>query len=285
MVEYTGNMVTILSCSDCNVKCKHCYISYSGKFEGENLANLVTKLRKKYTVRINGAEPLIHEDYLKAFSLSGQYGPLTNGLVFKNNYEYLDKIKEAGMRELYISYHFDFHDQVSLVDKKYLQELFKEIKKRGLNFVIMCTITSKNYMNIPQYCKQAVEFGASAIKFTNFLKQGKAKNMDSDLILSESQLKEFFRLLHIERQKYDKNEFEVKRCGSFGKDLYKSSNFKCVSGTDNLCISPSGDVYPCVFLAKPGYEIGKVIDDKIYISKDWLNDGSKCLAKEECNTL
>lgn len=285
-VKYTGKMVTIMSCSDCNVRCKHCYISYKGNFQAQELNEMVNTLKKRYEVRINGAEPLIHKDFLEAYKSSGQYGPLTNGLVFKNNLEYLDQIKSVGMRELYISYHFDFHDDVSLVPKDYLEQLFKEIKARGLNFVIMCTLTSKNYNKIEEYCDKAYHLGASAIKFTNFLKQGNATGMDNNLVLSEKDLKEFFRLIHNVRQKYDKEVFEIKRCGSFGPELYREkNNFKCVAGINNLCITPDKKVYPCVFLAKPGYEIGYYKDGEIFISSEFVNDSKKCLAHDILNKI
>lgn len=283
MKEFLGKNVTIMSCSDCNIKCKHCYISYKGNFTAEQLINLATELKKKYIVRINGTEPLLHKDFLDTYKLLGQYGALTNGLVFKNNYKYLDELKSKGIKELKISYHFDFHNTVSKVDKLYLHELFKEIKKRNMNFDIMCTVTSLNYKNIPQYCEEAFNLGASAIKFTNFLNQGNAQNMDKNLILNKSQLNHFFEILHSIRQKYDKEVFKIKRCGSFGDDINHESNFKCIAGTDMVCITPDLNVYSCIFLAKPGFEIGKVINNKIYIYDEYYNDGKKCCAYDKLN--
>ncbi len=57
-----------MSCSDCNTNCKHFYISYSysGNFSGDTLYTIAYKLIKNgYSVLINGAEPLLHEDYLE----------------------------------------------------------------------------------------------------------------------------------------------------------------------------------------------------------------------------
>ena len=275
MKEYSGNMVTIMSCSDCNVKCKHCYISYKGNFDEKSLFDLVKILSKKYTIRINGSEPLIHSGYLKSYKRAKQHGPLTNGLIFKNNYGYLDEIKKYGMSELYISYHFDWHDSISKVDKKYLINLFSEIKKRKLNFVIMCSITSKNYNKILDYCNEAFNFGASGIKFTNFLQQGNATNLNKNLILSKKQKAMFFKLLNIARESYNEKVFFIRRCGSFGPDKNNVDKFNCIAGINNICITPDLNVYPCVFLAKPGNEIGRVIDNKIMIYDWFTNDGNR----------
>lgn len=34
MKEFSGRNVTIMSCSDCNTRCKHCYVSYKGNIDG-----------------------------------------------------------------------------------------------------------------------------------------------------------------------------------------------------------------------------------------------------------
>lgn len=162
-IEYVGKLVTVMSCSDCNVNCSHCYISYTGNFSAEDLKNTVLLLSERYDVRINGAEPLIHPDYLDSYAAIRQYGPLTNRLVFRDNYNYLDDIKNAGMKEIHISYHFDFHDKVSIVSKSYLEELFKEISRRGLDLILMCTLTKENYKSLDLYCSEAVRFGAKKL--------------------------------------------------------------------------------------------------------------------------
>lgn len=282
-IEYSGKMVTIMSCSDCNVNCKHCYISYTGNFSAENLLSTVLHLKKKYIVRINGSEPLIHPQYIASFKAIGQYGPLTNGLIFQNNFTYLKEIKEAGMSEIHISYHFDIHDKVSSVDKEYLECLFEEIRKHGLKLIIMCTLSKENYERIEYYCQEAVRLGAKGIKFTNLLKQGNAQSIKSISTLSKDDLIKFFKLLKLVRLKYDKSELNIKRCGSFGPDLAYNSNFRCIAGVDNVCITPDYKVYPCIFLSKPGMEIGYFDGERIYIDYSYVNKGDQCIVKELLN--
>ena len=68
-VEYSGSEVMIMTCSDCNAKCKHCYIGYSGNFDGDELFALCKKLSEKYRVQINGTEVLLHPEFFKSIKL------------------------------------------------------------------------------------------------------------------------------------------------------------------------------------------------------------------------
>ena len=66
--------------------------------------------------------------------------------------------------------------------------------------------------------------------------------------------------------------------GLFGKDtLGIKSNFNCPAGIDDITITPDNLVYPCFFIAKKGFEIGKYEDGIIKIFKEF-----KCNRQEEC---
>ena len=280
---YDGKIVNIMSCTKCNANCEHCYISYSGNLDGDELYDMVLKLKDKYEIYINGSEPLINREYLKSYALSSYSSPITNGLVFYNNFAYIDTLKNYGIDNLRISYHFDMHEQISPVPKKFLEQLFKEIKKRNVKLTIMCSLSKINYQNLEQYCEMAKNFGADAIKFTNFISQGKAKEMDKSLFLDKYDYDIFFELLHKARSKYDKKVLEIQRCGSFGEDTYGMSNFICDAGIDFVCITPDKKVYPCIFFCQAGNEIGYYNDGNIYITNEFKNAHTKCLAKEKYN--
>lgn len=280
---YTGKNVTIMSCTRCNASCEHCYISYTGNLDGDELYEMVDKLKDKHEININGAEPLINRDYLKSYALANYSSPITNGLVFYNNFDYIDELKEYGINNLRISYHFDMHEKISPVPKTFLEELFKEIKKRNVKLTIMCSLSKNNYQNLEKYCEMAKQMGADAIKFTNFINQGKAKKMNEDLFLDEDDYNKFFELIHKARTKYDKSVLEIQRCGSFGNDTYGKSNFLCDAGVDFVCVTPDKNVYPCLFFCQPGNEIGYYEDGNIYITKEVDNPKIKCLAREKYN--
>ena len=50
-----------------------------------------------------------------------------------------------------------------------------------------------------------------------------------------------------------------------------------------VVITPDNKIYSCLFLAKPGLEIGELIDGKIMLNDTIKNDGNFSRAQEKCN--
>lgn len=280
---YTGKIVKILSCSNCNANCKHCYISFNGNFSAQQLTEVVNNLIERHEVRINGTEPLLHKEYLEALKKTRQQLILTNGLVFRNNYEYISELLNYNINTIGISYHFDIHDSISPVNREYLDVLFQEIIKRGLEVQIMTTITSQNYQNILKYCEYCYNHNIRKIRFTNFINQGNATKLDENLILDDKERQTFFQTIDEARNIYPKNILEIQRCGSFGKNESSDKTFKCDAGINSVVMTPDLKVYPCLFFAKPGNEIGYYQDGQIYISNNYENDETQCKALLKLN--
>lgn len=284
MREFKGNKVVIMSCSDCNTRCEHCYISYNGNFTGDHLFRVADNLMKSgVSVFISGTEPLMHQDFLRTYQLVGQHHALTNGLIFQNNsFDYLDEINSYGINALNISYHFDLHDQISKVPKVFLLELWREIVNKGMSFTINCTISTFNMHKIIEYCEEALSYGAFRIRFTNLLKQGNACALDEKLILSYSQIDEVIVSINKARKLFPKEKLYIERCGSFGANI-KTPKFHCPAGNDTVVLAPNLMVYPCVFTVQRGKEIGFYSNGKIYINEEWKNNGEQCIALFELN--
>lgn len=276
--EFDGNLVKIMSCSNCNTRCKHCYISYKGSFLPNELLDIVRVLKKNYKIKINGTEPLLTPEYLESFSEAGEEIVLTNGLVFKDNYDYLDDIRNAGIKRVCISYHFELHDLISTVDKEYLRNLFPIVRRRGLNLEIMTTISSLNYNKVLEYCEKALKMGANFIHFTNYMVQGNAKNIDDGLVLSDEQRKVFFRQIMEARDRYSKDVLTITRCGTFDKNPFEKDGgkFRCLAYNEMVVLTPELKVYPCNFQASPGNEIGFYKDGKIFVRDDLKFDSKEC---------
>lgn len=283
LMEYTGKKVTFLCTSACNINCEHCYICYRGQRDPNDLLESVKKLKNKYKIMLNGAEVLTNPEYLSSYKEIGQPWVLTNGLALLNP-NIIDALIENNIKSVSLSYHFGIHDSISNVKTSQLLDIINIIKVSGLEFRFLTTITSENYQLIPEICNETYEMGAKGIMFTNFMRQGNGINLSKNLILSKDQLKEFFKYIAYVRSIYNKDDLIIERSGTFGRDLDSiNDHFSCDCGVDRVYITPDNNVYPCIFLTKPGYEIGKYIDGRIMISNTFENDHNVCITSEICN--
>lgn len=271
-----------MSCSSCNTKCKHCYISYKGDMTGEDLYDMCKSLKDRYKIIINGTEVLLHDDYFKALILSDQKRILTNGIKIYQDDSILEKVKEAGIYNVAMSYHYG--NEVSEVPKMVVEKSIEYIKRRKMNPELMCTITKDNYDKIEEICEKTVELGVKTLRLFNCINTGNCLENQKDISLNSNQLKIFFTKLKKMRSLYNKEELKIKRNGAFGIDLTSEScNFRCTAGVDEVVITPDGKVYPCIFLTAPQYQIGIYKDSDIQLFYDIINDGRSCIAHDEYN--
>ncbi len=276
--KYEGNRVILMACSKCNVACKHCYIGYTGNRTPEELEKLAKYYSEKYKiVRIDGAEPLVDLGYLSSYKIVGQDWIMTNGLRIFKEPEIIDLLKESGIKTVFMSYHFGIQDSLNGITNEMLNEVIKMLRAKGLRVVLMTTITNKNANEALNICDTAYELGASGIEFNKIFIQGRAKNL-TDIKLNLDDYNAFFTQIKQAREKYDINDLEVRRSGTFGVDtVYEPNRFQCSAGVKKVCITPDNKVYGCTCICKPGYEVGEIINGEIYLYNDFYNDRTWCL--------
>lgn len=276
--KYEGNRVILMACSKCNVACKHCYIGYTGNRTPEELEQLAKYYSEKFKiVRIDGAEPLVDLGYLRSYKIVGQDWIMTNGLRIYKEPEIIDLLNENGIKNVFMSYHFEIQDSLNGITNNMLNTVIQLLRSKGIRVVLMTTITNQNAKDTLKICDNAYNLGASGIEFNKIFIQGRAKNL-VNIGLDKNDYDSFFTQLQLARDKYDINELEVRRSGTFGCDTVNTTNrFQCSAGVKKVCITPDNKVYGCTCICKPGYEIGEIIDGDIYLYSDFENDRSWCL--------
>ena len=276
--KYEGNRVILMACSKCNVACKHCYIGYTGNRTPEELEQLAKYYSEKFKiVRIDGAEPLVDLGYLRSYKIVEQDWIMTNGLRIYKEPEIIDLLKENGIKNVFMSYHFEIQDSLNGITNDMLNTVIQLLRSKGIRVVLMTTITNQNAKDTLKICDNAYNLGASGIEFNKIFIQGRAKNL-VNIGLDTNDYDNFFTQLQLARDKYDINELEVRRSGTFGCDTVNTPNrFQCSAGVKKVCITPDNKVYGCTCICKPGYEIGEIIDGDIYLYSDFENDRSWCL--------
>jgi len=284
MYEYNGKNVMIMLCSKCNIKCKHCYIKYKGDFDPKDAMNLIKHLQERYVVSLNGTEPILNKEYFPLFKMCNQHKIMTNGLELLRNPSLIDELKKYDINEIGLSYHFGIHEDLSIVKTEDLNRLIKFLKENNFKVKLMTSLNKHNYKHINQICESASSMGADYIKFTNMINQGNAQNLDDNDLLNKEQLIEVLDDIDHARQKYDKDKFTIKRCGTFGPHRERK-NFECIAGKDIVIITPSLDVYKCIFDIDAGNAIGYVKDNRILLFNNPKSDTSYCEVLKKYNNI
>jgi len=261
MEKYNGKYVTIMLCSQCNNNCKHCYIRYSGRFTDEELAKLIPVLNQKYTIILNGTEPILFPEYFKYFKMVNEHRILTNGIEILKNPSIISQLLENEINEVWLSYHFEIQDKISRINEDELNKVIQILKQNKFIVKLMCSLSIHNYQNISKICKKAIEIGADKIKFTNFISQGNAKDsFNNQEFLSQEQINQVLHDINKTREITLKKDLIIQRCGTFGPNQNKN-NFQCLAGQDMIVLTPNGKIYECVFDISNDSCIGYIDDD------------------------
>lgn len=279
--EFKGEKITICLTSFCNAKCQHCYIDYHGKWDINELRNIIPALRQKYKIALNGAEVLTNPDYLELYALAGEHNLLTNGLAIVNNPNLMKEMQKYGIDHVSISYHFG--STVSAIPSKTIEQAIKLLQANGFEVEIMTTISKENYKHIEAMCKKTHMLGVRELYLINYLCRGNA-HLRSELSLSTSEIIEFIELLHKVRSHFPKDELYIERSGTFDShDYLTKSTFECYAAHKEVAITPDKRIYPCIFCIDKPYQIGHLCNDQLLVSKtliDKLPNMQGCMA---CN--
>ena len=282
-MEYSGTKVTIMCCSTCNVKCKHCYIEFNNDIDSYTLSNMINALKDRYEVSLNGSELLLNKEYIRLLKLIEQDRVLTNGLILHNNIDLMEFLSENDIKWICMSYHFKLHDIVSQVDKHIIVDNIKLLKERGFKIELMTTISIDNFNEVDNMVIEAISMGADCIRFTNLFNEGRTVANLNSKILNDSQINAFFDQFYEAKEKY-KDLILVRRSGTFSRDYRKEkSSYFCPSEVDTVAIGPNMKVYPCPFLVKEGFEIGYYENGKIIIEDEYLHCKDSCLLQDILN--
>jgi len=281
--EHKGEEVIFMATDRCNAKCKHCHLEFKGSFKGERLQELAGNATKKHSiVELNGAEVLLHPEYLPVLDQINQNWVLTNGIEIARNPRILETARNNGIDTVGLSHHFDSQESLSPVRASMLEDVSKTVLDAGLKLRLLTAVNQDNYKNIIPICDRATKLGASIISFFNMVKSGNAHDL-ANSFLTDEQMQECLALIEQARSMYDVDVLKVGRSGTFGAQDGKEKKFKCTAGHNLVVVTPDEKVKPCMFLSGPQYEIGHIEDGSIVIDKELHHDGSKCLVHEIAN--
>ncbi len=281
MREFDGIRVKVVATSQCNVRCKHCYIGYTGKRSAEELMEISDNLLKKYEVRFDGSELLTDMDYLPVFKHVGQTYVCSNGKIFTEKIDSLmNHLKNNGVVNIYLSYHMGMQAQYSQIKAEDLDRIIPILIENGFFVGLMSTFSKRNINMLVAFVEKARELKVEVAQVNPLIIQGRAKysNFMNDIL---SQKDRQYILAECERLSSIYSDLKIEPGKAF--EEWNPGITHCKSVTRKVWLGLDNKIYPCVFLIDPKYAIGEYINEKIMIYDDVCWNSTRCSAMAYSN--
>lgn len=269
--------VVLYATTDCNHKCAHCFLEHNQTWVPDKLERISSILSGKCLVHINGAENLLHPEFLAAYKAAGQKFIFTNGLVFlgPNAERIIELLRKNGITDIRLSHHFQATTALTAVPEKTVELITEDLINKGFNVHYNTTITEDNYRFLAENCSKAYELGVKRIKFFPLKKIGRAKDASCIQGLDFEQMTSFYELLTEQRKKYPIDRLALKVSGDLSEIAKK---FTCTFGKHSYAVTPDMRVHGCVYSISNIPPIGHMLDDgTIIIDNEIAHDCKKCI--------
>lgn len=275
--------IFLLVTTECNWNCSHCYLEHNKKMSYEQANEIIKSLGNKYKITLLGGEILTNPEFIKLFPLINQDYLLTNGLALYQFPVLFDQLIENRIRTLSFSYYFDYDEYFCGVPQNIVKSTIVQSAKRKMNITLNTVIANFNYTGIEKMCEEAIELGASVLKFHNYINIGNAEH-NSDYLLTQDQIDYFFSELIRLRKKYN-NLITLKYHRSFGgcpgtaEETMIANNRLCWAGTEYIVIDSEYNIFSCPFVMHKGLEIGYYRNGKLFKTNGLIEENRReCIA-------
>lgn len=237
--------------SKCNLKCAHCYGSFSAEAQKElNYVDIVSMLEKikeygTYQIDFTGGEPLMYKDLDKILEYCYNNGFLVR--IFTNltlfNDKFLSLFINYGVREIVTSVdscHAECHNQFRGVPKSFERTIdsIKILKESNIPITINSMVGQHNKEHIEEMIDFIESLNVKSV-LDVIIPEGRASILDNSIQESAKIIKDIYENHY---KIIDKNAISVS-CGIGDRFVYIKSN---------------GNIYPCPSMTQECNIIGDI---------------------------
>ena len=251
----------------CNEKCVHCYavspdsFSYKHSLTLEKCKVLIDELRRMncFHLIFTGGDPFMFEGFLDLLKYARyqqfSFDVYTNGQAIADDSEIAEQIASLYPRTFYVSLYgatARTHDAITQISGSFEKTIraIKLLKEANISIVLNVMVMKPNYAEVESIIDLAKELG---VEYRIGLSIIRKNNGDS------TPLKYFIDDPGIIKEVIQKGSKDIMSMDVGPSSI--QSGLLCGAGATSLCISPNGDVYPCVSLKR---KFGSVFEESLH---------------------
>ncbi len=281
----------------CNLRCSHCYQNAGKPLDDElsfeeriDLINQMVDAGVAY-IAFSGGEPLLGDRFWDVLNYAGRFLHIsiaTNGTLLEDR-TLVDRLADYGVKNVFVSL-----DGASQESNDFIRgdgsfnRTIRGLKNLVLNEHLHCgintVVTQRNFREVPDILKLAMELGVNSFNHYNFIPAGRGKD-DFDMDLTPEQREELLTMLaewHFKKDETGLNMISTapqyarvlcdmaggKSAGLFHYTADNATSIQglvkyaggCGAGRVYASVQPNGLVGPCVFM--PQVVIGNIREER-----------------------
>jgi MoaA/NifB/PqqE/SkfB family radical SAM enzyme len=267
--------------SKCSQCCKGCYLESQRAYPDRDwklaISDLKSLSQKSRSIFLTGSDILSYEGVEKLFPYSNQTILLGNAISIPERESTLKKISEnSKVRFVMITSPSSVNIQAN--NQQPIKTAVTSVKKSGLEPVLTFVIGMNNYQNIESFANEAIESG---VKYTRFIRYMPLSEEHKPKFLDDSHMGEFLSQIRRLREKISRDKLYIRVDGLFGTEWRKEKGKTCSAGTNDLLIGLDNRIYPCEFLARKEFVLGKFENGIITLERKLIElSDYDCKAKQ-----
>ncbi len=265
----------------CNEKCVHCYVDQSDDDQGLDVPTcmrLIDELLEMKCLHLifSGGDPFMFKGFVEVYIYARLKGFVcdiyTNGQYLADHKELIDDIVALHPRAFFISLYgasAATHDSVTQIKGSFDKTLMvsRKIVSCGVPLVFNMMLMRDNTHQIEEMVLLAKEIGADYRIGLSYVYTNKGDSAPMEFFVAEkSVVKKVFALS--ESRVTSMNEPVKGR-------IFHENDTLCGAGENAICVSPNGDVYPCVSMK---WRMGNVFDNSLRTI--WKGDARRKLLEK-----
>lgn len=262
----------------CERNCPQCYLGKDK--QSLSLAESTRRVRILQGLGVSNIIPIFgevldHPEYLRLFLLLGRDYCLSSSQAIVHNPSIREELLRNGIKAVRLSAHYFDNGQWSPVSLSVVKQAVSLLQEVGIKAEAFTILWRGNYHLVSAICQQAITDGFTTVRFINLMPTRPELRTD---ILTIAEIQQVFSQVSTARQQISKEQLFIRllgnfgpRPGSLGQELSQTGCY-CPAGTQSIYLGLDGLIYPCMFLRKPQWVIGRLDQEELRIERQFPID-------------
>jgi MoaA/NifB/PqqE/SkfB family radical SAM enzyme len=269
--------------SKCNQCCKGCYLEFQRQYperdHDQALLDLKVLSDNSRQIFLTGSDILSYENVETLFPYSNQTLVLGNVVSVPRRRKVLEAIsRNSNVKFVMLTSPSSTNIQTDNNAPSLVKDAVVSVKESGLEPVLTFVIGLSNYQNLEAFADEAIENEARYARFIRHMPLNKEYGPN---FLDDSHMEGFLSQIRMLRKKIPKNILYIRVDGLFGTEWRKEKGKTCSAGQNDFLIGLDNKVYPCEFLAKEEFILGKFENGVINLERKLIGlSDYDCKAKQ-----